>query len=69
MTPIEAANIIMSATKPLTRLEVESLMGMVYNTGYDAGRDRGYEMAEVDGALDADHHFTEGYNAGRAECP
>lgn len=54
MTPIEGANIIMSATKPLTRLEVESLMGMVYNTGYDAGRDRGYEMALIDAALAED---------------
>ena len=67
MTPIEAANIIMSATKPLTRLEVESLMGQVYNTGYDAGRDRGYEMAQTDQALEDDYHFNQGYDAGRAE--
>ena len=65
----DAVDAIMNATKRFTKPELEKLLGSLYNAGYDQGRARGYEMAEIDGALDADHHFTEGYNAGRAECP
>lgn len=54
MTPNEATEIILKTTRPLTRIEIASIMGRVYNAAYDAGRDRGYEMALVDAALAED---------------
>jgi hypothetical protein len=50
----EATERILGATKPLTRGELATIMGLVYNAGYDDGRERGYEMALVDQALAED---------------
>jgi hypothetical protein len=52
MTINEATEIILKATKPLTRMEIASVLGQVYNRAYDEGRQRGYEMACVDLAED-----------------
>jgi hypothetical protein len=64
-----ATEAIMGATRPMLKGEVQKLLGELYNAGYDDGRAVGYEAAEVDSALDADYHFSQGYDAGRAECP
>lgn len=69
LTPEQAAEQVLFSTKKLTKPELVAIMGSVYNRGYDEGRARGYEMAEVDNALDNDYHFEQGYNIGRSECP
>lgn len=48
MSPEDATNIIMTMTKPLLKNEVWDIMTSVYNSGYDDGRQRGYEMALAD---------------------
>ena len=69
LTPEQAAEQILFSTKKLTKSELTAIMGSVYNRGYDDGRARGYEMAEVETALKEEEAFDLGYDTGRRECP
>jgi len=50
----DAVDAIMNATKRFTKVELEKLLGTLYNAGYDDGREVGYEAALIDQSLAED---------------